>query len=147
MVSKQWRNQYDTVQDQLYGELAKTVNNDISLTEQAHAPDADLNVMIKRMNVKDGATLPAAASVTDPKYYGDFDTETDLRTALETTRTAQEHFNQLPADIRNKFNNDPAALWAFVNDATNDEESIKLGLLKRLTPQPEPKPEPITDTP
>ena len=42
-------------------------------------------------------------------------------------------FDNLPSDVRNRFNNNPAQLLDFVADPENKEEAIELGLL----PKPE----------
>lgn len=101
----------------------------VSLTEQHHKDDVDLNVMVKRMGVTDGAIPPAAI---DPRHFGDFTEAADFRTALDRTREAQQRFSELPADLRARFNNDPVRLFEFVSDPNNDAESVKLGLLSRL---------------
>lgn len=129
-----WRDQYDTDRDELEGQLTATEIPGDSLTEQSHTAAADLNLALKRMGIKDNARIPAESSVTDPRYYGDFDTSLDLQNALETTREAQQRFNNLPADIRSRFNNDPVQLFRFVNDPNNAEKSVEMGLLKRWDP-------------
>lgn len=130
-----WRHQYDDARDA--HERAKTdyVETSESLTEQHHTPDTDINVLVARFGITDGSIRPA---VHDPSYYGDFSDEVSFREALDRVRTATENFNQLPADLRSKFDNKPAKLYAFVSDPANIEESIKLGLLRRNVPRETP---------
>lgn len=129
-----WRRQYDDTADLAARRASDIVNNEPSLTQQHHAESADLNVIVARFGLKDVAIPPAAA---DPNYYGDFTDVPDFRQALDNTRDAVERFNRLPAPIRNRFENDPVKLYAFVTDETNVEEAIKLGLLTR-DPVPTP---------
>lgn len=124
----EWRHQYDELTDEVESEASEIVNNEPPLTQQHFAKDADLNVIVKRFGVHDGAIPPI---VMDPTFYGDFTDVPDFRQSIENIRNASERFNALPADLRARFANDPVELWAFVNDPANEEESIKLGLLSR----------------
>lgn len=128
-----FRHQYDEQRDA--EESAKTTLTDFgpSLTEMHHAEDADINVLVKRFGITDGAIPPAAL---DPKYYGDFTDAVDFRTALDRTRDAEQRFRELPADLRKRFNNDPAELYAFVSDERNTDLAVELGLLARSAVQP-----------
>ena len=134
-----WRHQYNIESDEYEGALAAIEPEGESLTIQG-APDADINVLMARMGVKDGSILPATLGVTDPRYYGDFTNEPDLRTALDIVRNAEEHFMALPATLRNKFDNDPWKLHRWVHVEANIDEAVKLGLLKQAAPKTEPKP-------
>jgi len=70
--------------------------------------------------------------------YGDFTSVQDYQLSLNQVIAAQEAFDQLPAKIRERFNNDPAHLMSFMNDDKNAEEAIALGLAERVSP-PQPK--------
>lgn len=130
-VKIKYRQQYDLDADEIERQHTDITCHDESMTQQG-APDADLNVLMDRMGLKDGSVLPATLGVTDPRYYGDFtDMPTDLREALDRVHTAEELFNALPAKLRNRFSNDPLSLYNWVNDASNLDEAIKLGLLAR----------------
>jgi len=144
-IKLKWRKQYDEQRDVEEGDKAGIEFNDPSLTQQQFANDADINTLVKRFGITDGAIPPAAL---DPQYFGDSSDVPEFRGALEATRTAQDRFEQLPAEIRNRFYNDPVKLWEFVNDEKNVEESVKLGLLHRsvIPEPPAPAPEP-TKTP
>lgn len=129
-----WRRQYDEPVDQQFGDKAATINLEDSLTVQSFKDDTDINVLMDRMGVKDGSLLPIAP---DPRYFGDFTVEVDLRQALEQVRIAQQRFMLLPARVRSMFSNNPAELLEFVEDPANREEAVKLGL---LAPPPSPPP-------
>lgn len=132
-----WRNQYDWSRDKLVRAATNIrCEEGSSMTMQSFKDDADINLIMARFGVTDGAIPPAAI---DPKYFGDFTEAVDFRTALDNTREAAERFNQLPANIRAKFENDPYQLWTWVNDQANAEEAVTLGLLAKTPEPPAPK--------
>lgn len=135
-----WRQQYESVTDNQAAAATIVINEEPSLTQQHFGKDADINEIVKRFGVKDGAIQPYAL---DPNYYGDFSSVPDFRQALETTRDAAERFNALPAALRQRFNNDPVLLWEFVQDPANDPESYKLGLLQDPAAPPKAEPPPV----
>ena len=65
---------------------------------------------------------------------GDFTGITDFQSAMEAVVRAQGAFNDLPANVRARFRNDPAEMLAFLEDGKNREEAVKLGL---VSPPPE----------
>lgn len=123
-----WAHQYDDARDALDRAATNIRCEDVSLTQQHFAKDANLNTIVKRYGITDGAIPPAAL---DPQYFGDFTDAVDFREHLDRVRNATDRFNALPADIRSAFDNDPIALHEFVTDPANIEESIAMGLLKR----------------
>lgn len=52
----------------------------------------------------------------------------DYQEALQTVITAENAFYALPAEMRKKFDNDPGVMIKYLEDDTNNEEAIKLGL-------------------
>lgn len=136
-----WRHQYDEERDEAEGDIAITYFDDPSLTQQHFAKDADINEIMRRFGVKDGSLLPAYdKSVMDPRYFGDFSDAFDFREAWDNVRDAEHRFMQLPADLRNRFANDPVQLYQWVSDPRNLDEAVKLGLLTKPTPAPAPTP-------
>lgn len=129
---------YDEIEaDKARGVTA--VENDMpSLTQQSFRDDADLNVLLERFGVREAMNRIVPV---DPRFYGDFSNAVDLRDVLDVAREAQHHFMDLPAKLRERFQNDPAKLWEFVNDRDNHDECVRLGLLKR-----EEAPPPVTVT-
>lgn len=132
-----WRHQYDDERDRIEGLQAATVPVGDSMTEQHHTPNTDINVMMKRMGVTDGALPPSAL---DPRYFGDFTEATDLRGVFDRVFEARDRFNELPASLRAQFDNDPATFLQWVQDPQNATEAVKMGLLSTLA-APEPEPE------
>lgn len=132
-----WRHQYDEVADEIEREKGAYKVIEDSLTQQHFTKDADINEIVRRFGVTDGAIPP---QVMDPSYYGDFSDVPDFRAAMDRTREAQEHFNALPADLRERFANDPVRLWDFVQREENAEEAVKLGLLHKRAIEIPPEP-------
>ena len=94
----------------------------ISLTVQAMAEDADLNVLMKRF----GITGKMPENVHIPQY-GDFEHVMDFRTAHDAIIEARESFMTIPADIRSRFSNDPQMFLEFCSDPANLPEMRRLG--------------------
>lgn len=116
-----------------FGELSSIGVFGESKAIQSAREDCDINVLVARFGITDGAIPPAVA---DPRFYGDFSDVVDFRDALDRTRAAQEHFDALPASIRERFLNDPLRLYEFVSQESNADEAVELGLLSRR-PDPE----------
>lgn len=132
MIPK-FRLQYDAIADREERWATDIKCDEPTLTIQ-DAPDTDINDLMRRFGVTDGSALPANLGVADPRYYGDFSDITDFRDSLDRTRDAEWKFMQLPAQLRDRFQNDPYRLHTFVHDPRNIEEAVALGLLhKRVT--------------
>jgi len=67
--------------------------------------------------------------------YGDVPSQS-YHEAMEIVRQANEMFAEVPASIRKKFGNDPAAFMEFVSEEKNVEELRKLGLAKPKVDRP-----------
>lgn len=102
-------------------------------TQQSHAPETDINGIVKRFKVT--GVIPEG--VRRPTY-GDFDGVTDFRTAMDAILAAEKSFSAMPSDVRARFGNDPALFVEFCNDENNLEEMRKLGLAVPAKAPPEP---------
>ena len=69
--------------------------------------------------------------------YNEMPSQDDFAEAMNLVTSSRSMFNELPANLRNRFGNDPAQFLDFVGDENNREEMISLGLL----PHPEPGPD------
>lgn len=97
---------------------------DESLARQSEKDDADINVIVRRFGLT--GHLPV---VERPPLVGDFsEAVTDYGTALRLIRAADSSFMQLSADVRARFDHDPAKFVDFVSDPANLEECRKMGL-------------------
>lgn len=100
-----------------------------SLTEQHHKKDCDINTIMAFY--KKYATLPDGVCSSRRPMYGDFSDTLDYYEAQNFVLAAKSQFDQLPADIRSRFDNDPGKLLAFLDDPKNADEAEKLGLIVR----------------
>lgn len=104
----------------------QTINTKPSKTQQQFAADCDINNIINRYK-----TTGEFTHLTSKQgAYRDFSSITDYQDMLDTVQYAQNAFNALPADIRLRFQNDPAQLLLFVQDEANYDEGVKLGLVQ-----------------
>lgn len=97
-----------------------------SLTQQSAKDECDINIIVER--AKRGADLSQLSR--GPGFYGDFTGLPSYRDALIMVNKANEAFMTLDAQVRKRFDNDPAKLLDFLADDANREEAQKLGLLK-----------------
>ncbi len=104
-----------------------------SLTQQQFQAECDVNTimakyrktnMITHLNNRQG-------------NYGDFTNAQEYQDSLNRIQEAQEAFESIPAEVRFRFNNDPARLIDFLSKPENNEEAIKLGLRMKHAPKQE----------
>lgn len=98
-----------------------------TLAQQHFKEECDINTILHRFNIT--GLLPEAP--ISPRY-GDFTGIGDYHTALNRVIAAQEEFEALPAQIRARFENDPAQLIEFLNDEANRSEAVELGLIEKV---------------
>ena len=96
-----------------------------SLTQQHFKDETDIINILRQFIIT--GLLPEAP--LSPRY-GDFTGIVDYHSALNQVIAAEDEFMSLPADLRARFQNDPAQLIAFINDENNRSEAEKLGLLE-----------------
>lgn len=134
------RNAFNYDRDQVSRDTS-LICRDSSLAQQQFRDECDINTILRRFNVT--GQLPVGS--VQPQY-GDFSGIYDYRTALDAVRAAQESFDALPAKVRSRFANDPAAFVDFCSDESNREEMKALGLLiEKAAPAAEKSPtEPIS---
>jgi len=96
--------------------------------QQHHKDECDINVILDRFG-KTGQIPVNAISGT----YGDFSGVHDYHTAMNALIAADSEFAALPANIRNRFANDPANLVQFLDNPNNQAEAEKLGLVNPIS--------------
>lgn len=111
---------------------------DDSLAVQSEAEDCDINVIVARFGLT--GQLPQGVRIPS---YGDFVGVSDYQSALHAIMEADASFYEMPAEVRSRFNNDPAAFVEFCSDAANLEEMRKLGLAVPEEPVIPASPEPV----
>ena len=104
---------------------------DKSLTQQQFKDETDINVIVERFGVT--GLLPQAMHMPS---YDDFTQVVDYHTAMNAMRAAEDSFNALPANIRERFRNDPQLLVEFCSDDANIAEARTLGLLPEIPARP-----------
>lgn len=95
---------------------------DPSLTIQSEKDESDINVIVGRF-LKTGV----APQVILPPTFGDF-TGGDFHSSLNDLNEARRVFEQIPAKIRRRFDNDPHKFVEFVLDKSNLKEMRELGI-------------------
>lgn len=111
----------------------QTMNSEPSMTQQQFADDCDVNNILR----KHGHDPVAFQALTRPGgVYADFSNITDYQAMLDTVMNAQDAFASLPAHLRSRFGNDPNQLLSFIQNPSNYDEGVSLGLLNSKTPNP-----------
>lgn len=116
-------------------ERVPTVCSGLSRTKQAFKDESDINNIVRRYN-KTGVMTDGVSSGRVP-MFGDF-TGYDYRAYQTYIATVRQSFDLLPAELRRRFDNDPALLIDWLSDESNKDEAIKLGLRVQDAPVNEP---------
>lgn len=66
--------------------------------------------------------------------FGDFTNCSDFQSIQFTLKASEEAFASLSSRIRERFDNDPAKLIAFLSDENNRAEAEELGLIEKMKP-------------
>lgn len=98
---------------------------DESLTVQADAEQADINYIVKQF----GLTKELPYGLAVPVYDDFSEAPNDYHQALNFIRASDDAFMELPAEIRSQFNNDAGTFLDFLNDPSNYDEAIQLGII------------------
>lgn len=99
-----------------------------SVTQQQFKDEADINYIIKMYDASGVYPGQTGASPREP-MYGDFtNLPENAQEAYNQIIEARNNFNQLPLEIRQRFNYDPSAFLDFVQDPANMKELVRLGL-------------------
>lgn len=102
-----------------------------SATQQQFAEETDINVIVERFGLTGQLPENFRAPVS-----GDFTGVTDYQSALNAVIAADAEFMSLPANVRERFQNDPQRLLEFVGDDKNRDEAIQLGLVPKPVEKP-----------
>lgn len=94
------------------------------ITEQHHAQEVTNQAIIAKY-VKTGIVNHVAAATAE---YGDFTSENEYDQALNLVLKAKENFDQLPSEVRQKFDNNPGKFFEFATDPKNQDEMVDMGL-------------------
>lgn len=86
-----------------------------SKVQQAFKDEVDVNVIVRRF----GVTQASAGQTMG--VYGDFTGIHDYESAVERIEGAQRRFMSLPAEVRERFRNDPGVLIRAANELSEEE--------------------------
>lgn len=111
-----------------------TLNEIPSLTQQHLASECDINAIMAKIQLGEQVFINDRSAV-----YDDFTGVSTYQDAVNRIRAVEEEFMALPAEMRARFNNEPAELLKFIQNEENREEAIKIGLLDE---EPERQQEP-----
>lgn len=111
----------------------QTLNKEPSMAQQQYKDETDINNIIKRHG---GADAAYRALARGGGVYADFSNLSDYQTMLHEVSRAQEAFLLLPAELRARFRNDPGELLQFVQNSSNYDEAVSLGLVEPKPPKP-----------
>lgn len=95
------------------------------LVKQSFKDEVDINNILDKYSRT--GVLPETRSAI--AQYLDLIKLPDYETALNTVIQADEMFDELPAQVRDRFKNDPVNLINFMKDDSNYDEAVKLGLM------------------
>jgi len=109
-----------------------------SKTVQSAAPDTDINLIMERYHKTGVLGTPNPKGARRP-IFGDF-TSTDFLQMKNAIMDIGEQFMKLKPKIRQRFQNDPLQLVRFVEDPSNMDEAIKLGLVQAPVGDDDPPP-------
>lgn len=109
---------------------------DKSLAVQSMKDEADINILVKRF----GLTGVIPQNVRVP-LLNDFDEVFDFQSAQNAIVSARESFMSLNADVRERFQNDPAKFVIFCDDPKNLDQLREWGM---AVPKEEPPPPVVT---
>lgn len=113
-----------------------TVIEGESMTKQSFKDECDINNIMKRYE-KD---LLLEHVNRFQGRFGDFTGAVEYHEACNIVMRAEEMFMALPATVRARFENDPAAFLAFATDEKNKEELYNMGLAIRPKASDNPPP-------
>ena len=106
-----------------------------SLTQQHFAHEADVRNIIKQYD-KTGLIANVQKGVAQ---YGDYSEVNEYREALDLVNQANGMFAELPAELRQMFQNNAGTFLEFATNPANEDKMIELGLKEApVVPYQEP---------
>ncbi len=115
--------------------------NATDMTEQSHKKDCDINQIMRKF-VKTGNIDHLRAH---GEQYGDV-SPMDYREAMSIIADSNTMFEELPAETRKFFHNDPAEFMEFTENQDNHPKLVELGLATKRPSSVDPKGKPPAAT-
>jgi len=113
----------------------QTVNDLPSRTQKQYKDQVNINKIMQKYKATGTITHIRNAA---QGVYMDLTQIGDYAESLMQIQRANEAFEQIPAELRIKFQNDPSKLISYLADSKNHEEAVKLGLMVKRETQNEP---------
>lgn len=113
-----------------------------SLTQQQFKDECDINTIVRQFGIT--GHLPLAVYLPT---FGDFDQVEDFQSALHAIQRAEASFAAMPANVRERFMNNPQKFLEFTSDSRNADEARALGLFRDAPSPPPTTPSPVNPTP
>lgn len=121
-----------------------------SAVREEYAFEADINNVLKRYATTGWLVDPNSPRNDRVPTYDDWSKSPSFQDSLDIVIKAQEKFDALPVQIRQRFNYDPQALLNFLSDEKNYDEAVALRLISPKESKSKgaeaPPPEPATTT-
>lgn len=116
------------------GDIKPQIKCGKSRTKQSFKDEVNINSIIKKYR-KTGLIKHVNAN---PGRYEDVSDVRNFHEAQNIIAEGKQMFNALPANVRERFQNDPGQLISFLDNPDNKDEAIKLGLCRKpkLAPKP-----------
>lgn len=99
-----------------------------SRTQQQFLQESDINYIVAKYADFEGFVDPSIPRKVKPQY-GDFAELGDYQDHMNTVLKVQKIFDDLPADVRIQFENNPALFAEFASNPSNLEELAKIGVI------------------
>lgn len=114
-----------------------------SMTKQSMADESNINLIMARY-VKTGIIEHVKEYGA---HYADMPSLTDFHEAMNLVTEAQQMFDELPAETRSDFRNDPAEFLDFVTNPENHEAMVEMGLAHPREPPAQDTVPEVPETP
>jgi len=114
-----------TVKKALERHKGSVIDTGEGLTEQSHKQETDMNYILR--DYKRTGFIRHAKE--NQGRYDDISVQ-DFQEAMFTVANATNMFNELPANIRKDFGNDPASFLGFVQNPDNQAKLQEMGIIK-----------------
>lgn len=101
---------------------------ELSRTQQQFLEESDINVIVAKYGNMEGFVDPSIPRKSKP-MFGDFASLGDYQEHMNSVLKVKEIFDDLPANIRVQFDNDPAIFAQFASDEQNVSKLVELGVI------------------
>jgi len=105
--------------------VVETVGHEKTKAQEQFKDECDINNIMAKYQ----KTGEFTGAIRSGGMYSDFSQITDYHDMVNTVTYAQEAFMLLPANIRARFSNDPGQLLSFLQEDSNYDEAVTLGLV------------------